>query len=705
MPLLRRFVLVCLALLVCLMPLSSWAQTASTITSVVVFGDSLSDTGNIANLTQSQYKIRYPADNPVLGFDYTDGRFTDGTDTQPAASTAYKGVWIEQLAALYGVTVKDSLDGGTNYAYGDATTGSGTMTESKTYLGVPISITLQNMGQQVTTYLATNPTPNASTLYVLWGGSNDLLNAASAGQDPLAAAQTALTNELGLVKQLMARGATNFLIPNLPPLGAFATANGPAAVTALNNASAAFAQGLATGITQLQQASMGTTLKIYPADVFTYFAQIAATPMMYGFGDITTAADTVTASPDTYLLWDGLHPTTTGHHWAATAAAAFLDPPLQGGFTLNAPAAVLAGQSVTVSAIGTSVRQVVPSGLVTLFNGTSVAGSAAMDATGTAKITFTPTGAAGTSLSLTAVYVGDLTNSSAVSKVVTVPLLNAAVGTTTAVTSSSATANPGAAVTFTATVTPASSSYGAPAGTVAFQDGTSTLGTGTLTNGVATYTTSALTAGTHQITATYAAAGVFGGSTSAAITETIAAPGFTASANPASLTIASGASGTSTLTVSVVGGYTGTVTPTCGTLPAHFACSIAPLSTANPVNIPSSYTLTIATNGATTTAMTENPAPPGAWQGARVWSASLLLPGTLGLMGFGLRRRRRGVRGLLHLSLAMLFCAGLLGVTGCGGGSNNNAPAGSYSVPVVFTPSITTGGVAAQTVNIAVTVQ
>ncbi len=705
MPLLRRFVLVCLASLACLLPLSSPAQTASTITSVVVFGDSLSDTGNIANLTQSQYKIRYPADNPTLGFDYTDGRFTDGTDTQPAASTAYKGVWIEQLAAVYGLTLKDSLDGGTEYAYGDATTGSGTTTETRTYLGVPLSITLQNMGQQVTTYLATNPTPNAGTLYVLWGGSNDLLHAASAGQDPVAAAQTAVANELALVQQLIAKGATTFLIPNVPPLGAFAAAQGPAAVTALNQASAVFAQGLATGITQLQQAAMGTTLKIYPADVFTSFGQIAASPMMYGFGDITTAADTVTGSPDTYLIWDGLHPTTTGHHWAAAAAAASLHPPTAGSFTLSAPAAGLAGQSLTVTAIEVSVVKVVPSGLVTLFNGTSVVGSAAMDATGTAKITFTPTGAAGTNLSLTAVYMGDLSNSSAVSQVTTVPLLNAAVGTTTVVTTSSATANPGAAVTFTATVTPASTSYGAPAGTVTFQDGTNTLGTGTLSNGVATYMTSTLTAGTHQITATYTAAGVFGGSTSAAITETIVAPGFTASANPASLTIASGASGTSTLSVTFVGGYTGTVTPTCGTLPAHFACSLAPIQTQAAGANTQSFTLTIATNAASTSAMIEGSARPGAWQGARVWSASLLLPGTLGLMGFGLRRRRKGLRGLLHMSVAMLLCAGLLGVAGCGGGTNNNAAAGSYTVPVVLTPSVTTGGVVAQTVNIAVTVQ
>ncbi len=714
MLLLRRSVLVCLAVLFGLLPVSLSAQT--NYTTVVVFGDSLSDTGNIANLVQhaNALGVRYPADNQLFGFDYTDGRFTDGTDTQPAASTAYKGVWIEQLAALFGsgVTIKDSLDGGTDYAYGDATTGSGTTVESRTVAGVQLTITLNNMGQQVTTYLATNPTPNPQTLYVLWGGANDLLNAAGAGQDPAAvaqAAQAAAANELGLVQQLMAKGATNFLIPNLPPLGAFAAPQGPAAVTALNMASGVFAQVLTTGITQLKQAAMGATLNIYQPDVFTLFTQIATSPMQFGFGDLTTVADTVKTSPDTYLIWDGLHPTTTGHHFVAATAANLLSPLAASTASLTAPAAILAGGSETVTAVATSSKSgTIPSGLVTLFSGTAVVGSAALDTTGTAKITFTPTGAAGSNVSLAAVYAGDVLNNPSASSAQTTALLSAAVGTTTAVTSSNANANAGASVTFTATVTPASSSYGAPGGTVTFLDGTATLGTGTLTNGVATYTTTSLSAGTHSITATYAAAGLFGSSTSAAFTETVTAPGYTAQANPTSLTIKSGSSGTTTLSVTMVGGYAGTVTPTCGALPTHFSCAITPGPT--PANLtPGSntvnYTLTIATNAAATSAMTAPMERPGASRLERVWSASMLFPGALGLLSFGLRRRRKDLRQLLTTSLGLLLCVGMLGLAGCGGGANNNVAPGSYSIPVVFTPSSTTGGVSAQTVNISVTVQ
>ena len=91
-------------------------------TTIVVFGDSLSDTGNVAHLTQAKYGVRIPG----VAADYTDGRFTDGADTLPAAQK-YFGVWIEQLAASLPAkpSVKDSLDGGTDYAYGFATTGGG----------------------------------------------------------------------------------------------------------------------------------------------------------------------------------------------------------------------------------------------------------------------------------------------------------------------------------------------------------------------------------------------------------------------------------------------------------------------------------------------------------------------------------------------------------------------------------------------------
>src|SRR5271165_1919958 len=117
---------------------------AQDYTSIVVFGDSLSDTGNVAHLTEAKYGVRIPG--PYA--DYTDGRFTDGDDTLPAAQK-YFGVWIEQFAAMLPSkpNILDSLDGGTNYAYGFAFTGAGT---SVLTLGPSdsLSVNVNNIGQQ-----------------------------------------------------------------------------------------------------------------------------------------------------------------------------------------------------------------------------------------------------------------------------------------------------------------------------------------------------------------------------------------------------------------------------------------------------------------------------------------------------------------------------------------------------------------------------
>ena len=657
--------------------------------------------------------MRYPSDNQLFGFNYTDGRFTDGPDTQPAASSAYTGLWIEQLAPLLGtnVAVKNSLDGGTNYAYGDAATGSGTKTETKTYLGQTFSITLNNMGQQVTDYLATNPTANAQTVYVLWGGSNDILDAAGAGTDPVAAATTAVSNELQLVQRLMAAGGTKFIVPDVPPLGAIAQASGaPAAeVTALNTASGLFAQGLATGLNALKQASMNPAVTFYEPDVFTLLQTVAASPMTYAFGSIATPAQGVSGSPDTYLIWDGLHPTTTGHHYVAAAAANLISPLAASTTTLSVPSASLAGQPVVAAATVVSAKTGnVPTGLVTLFDGTAVVGSGPLDASGKVQITFTPTEAAGANLALTAIYAGDVFNNKSAPATGSVALLNTAVGTTTTLAASSTTLDTGASVTFTATVAPAVTTYGTPSGTVTFLDGTTTLGTGTLTGGgTATYTTTALTAGTHQITATYAATGLFGASTSAAVSVVVTAPSITPAVTPASLAIKSGGSGSVALSAASVGGYTGTVALSCGTLPAHFSCSFSPatLSVSSGSATPQASTLTIATNVAGgTTAALQLPAKPMRLTGREVWSAGLFFPGLLGLMLLG--KRRRSAAWLKLAVVLLLGSAATAGLMGCGGGNSNNAPTGSYTVPVIFTPAASgSTNLAPQTVNVTVTVQ
>jgi phospholipase/lecithinase/hemolysin len=299
-----------------LFTLSAIPAHAQNYTSIVIFGDSLSDTGNDAYLSQHKYGVRIPG--PYA--DYTDGRFTDGDDTIPAARE-YFGVWIEQFAATLPAKpiILDSLDGGTNYAYGFAFTGSGT---SVLTLGsASLFINVNNIGQQITDYLATHPVINDRTLFVVWGGANDLLNATSA-DDVFKAGINQVTN----IQRLIDAGATQFIIPNLPPLGATPRLNGsPTDSAAATAASILFNKILRTGVDVLHDFNFGRHLHFVQLDVFSLFNQIIASPSRYSLADVTTSSQAIpTVDPDTYLFWDDLHPTTRGHNILATTLAGMI---------------------------------------------------------------------------------------------------------------------------------------------------------------------------------------------------------------------------------------------------------------------------------------------------------------------------------------------------------------------------------------------
>src|SRR5881227_1747811 len=129
---------------------------APVFTQVIVFGDSLSDDGNIAHRVRDTVGFSYPSSN----FNYSNFRFTDDTYTSPAANL-YTGTWHEQLARTFLSlpVATNSLDSGTDYAFGGATTQDGTQQRTVINNPVPFSggdftITIDNVGKQVADYLA-----------------------------------------------------------------------------------------------------------------------------------------------------------------------------------------------------------------------------------------------------------------------------------------------------------------------------------------------------------------------------------------------------------------------------------------------------------------------------------------------------------------------------------------------------------------------
>jgi hypothetical protein len=189
-----------------------------------------------------------------------------------------------------------------------------------------------------------------------------------------------------------------------------------------------------------------------------------------------------------------------------------------------------------------------------------------------------------------------------------------------------------------ATVTHATGT-GTPTGSVNFyvDSSTTAAGTGTLSSGSYTfnYNPSALTAGNHTITATYGGDSNFAASASAP--STLGVQDFKIAANPTTVTVAApGQSGTTTLTITPLGGFNQTISYSCSGLPSEATCTLPTAATGG--------TLTIATT-----------APSARLDGApsgrnRALFYAVLLPGVLGLV-VSAGSRKRTLRGIRLLSL------------------------------------------------------
>ena len=301
--------LVACAFLLCLLP---GIASAAPITSLYVVGDSLSDSGNAFILT-------------------------GGFPPAPYAQRASNGpVAVERLAADLGVTLAPSAAGGTNYAVVGAATGPVTVSTSPLVVtdnsaAIPYSqpaLFGTGMLQQVKEILQTGPIADpAGSLFVVWGGANDLaLNPASAGN--------AVANLASIISALYQDGARRFLIPNLPDLSLTPSSQGlsPADRAALSFLTIGFDNALAAAVNSLR-ALPG--IQITEFNTFAFLNGVIANPLAYGLTNTTQSClqgtpltgASICADPSTYLFWDGLHPTTAAHALLGNAMAAAVPEP------------------------------------------------------------------------------------------------------------------------------------------------------------------------------------------------------------------------------------------------------------------------------------------------------------------------------------------------------------------------------------------
>lgn len=365
---------------------SAAAQAGTTdFNKIVVFGDSLSDNGNLSLASGAQ---------------------------QPSRFTTNPGeVAIEHVADYYGFSLTPSVTGGTDFAFG----GAGILNNSP---GTPSSI--PTITAQVNGYLQAAGGMDGHTLYSMWGGANDIFYhataTAAAGQaqqiieatiqqqvqaaiaggtipnDPAAitaftlqitpvvqqqvlaqvqaqagvtpetpdqaqaATAAAAQQEVKLLGKMQAAGANYVVVFNLPDIGKTpsAAAQGQAAATGLSGLSLVYNGVLGAGLNQLSDQG----LNVVPVNTYALFNEVIANPKAFGFTNVTTPAcgtgstsvqcgpqgsgTPYTYAPGTdqsYLFADGVHPTTAAHKMLGQYVIAELNAPGQISMLAEAPLA------------------------------------------------------------------------------------------------------------------------------------------------------------------------------------------------------------------------------------------------------------------------------------------------------------------------------------------------------------------------------
>ena len=360
--------------------LTPTAPQAPAFSQIIVFGDSLSDTGNVRDRTGSASGgiVDYPSHT----FNYSNGRFTNDNETDPPSDT-YSGVWHEQLArtflALPAATY--SLGGGTNYAFGGATTNNGTHEEVavSTPFG-DVTITVDDMGKQMDDYLATRFIDPAA-LYIVFGAANDLRNDDSAANVTATAARVT-----ALVGRLANAGAHYIMVPNVPPLGDIPRyLSNPATVLAKNTASANYRRELNANLDALLAtlASGGITPTVYRPDLWKNTIGTFSLPSRFGFTNVSGSAQDGPVDPDQYVFWDDKHPTTAGHFQIAKLAHDSITlPPAPLSKALNISTRLFVDTGERVPIVGFIVTGDVPKRVLIRGIGPSLAASGVPESSG-----------------------------------------------------------------------------------------------------------------------------------------------------------------------------------------------------------------------------------------------------------------------------------------------------------------------------------
>lgn len=292
---------------------STLVSAAMPLNKMVVFGDSLSDNGNLYEYLKHQLPVSPP---------YFSGRFTNGP------------VWVELLMkAYYPANGKEHLF---DYAFG----GAGVMENDD------VGDDLFTLHREIDSYfLANHDKADAQSMYVIWIGSNNYLGVPDDNEKVLAEVSLGIQHSL---ERLIKKGAKHLTLVNLPNLGVIPAARDFDAVEKLTYLSTQHNKILEKMIIDFQK--QYSDVQFIYLDINTTFEDLMVNPEKYGFSNVTDTCyedasfkksrsnsilkmvasvqynpDNGKSACDGYLFFDPVHPSGAVHMLLAERAKLVLD--------------------------------------------------------------------------------------------------------------------------------------------------------------------------------------------------------------------------------------------------------------------------------------------------------------------------------------------------------------------------------------------
>lgn len=290
----------------------SMQVSAVSLNKIVVFGDSLSDNGNLYEYMKHQLPVSPP---------YFEGRFTNGL------------AWVELLTQLYYPNDRNRhlLD----YAFGGA--------------GVTVSDVeddddpLFTLRSEIDSYLlAHQDKASPSSLFIIWMGSNNYL---AIPDDVDKAVDDVNQGMIKSIQRLIDKGAKHMMIINVPDLGKTPAAMDFDAVDLLTELTTKNNVALEKNVMAFQANNPGVQWFFFDANGL--LSDMLLNPSRYGFSNVTdTCYEELVNNPsaksilnmvstvkphlkhdvcDGYLFFDPVHPSEPAHIIMATKIRQLLD--------------------------------------------------------------------------------------------------------------------------------------------------------------------------------------------------------------------------------------------------------------------------------------------------------------------------------------------------------------------------------------------